>query len=181
VRNKKIQVGDRSGKRVVLGIDPSGSSRHMRVKVRCDCGDESVIGVHVFRATIGCKSCSPGGAKRMYGNRIMKPLKLYHTWIAMRRRCDLGGDLRNARWGGRGIVVCREWDESFVVFEKWALANGYEPGLSIDRINPDGNYEPSNCEFVTRSENSKRCRATYELTRRQSSDGWSSGLLAFGG
>lgn len=180
MRNKRIEVGDRYGIRVVTAIDPSGTSRHMRVQVRCDCGDESVIGAHVLRITKGCKACSPGGAKRMYGDKTMQTYKLYHTWIQMRRRCYAKNDPRSARWGGRGISVCAEWDQDFAAFEKWALAHGYKPGLSIDRIDSDGNYEPSNCEFVTRGENSRRCRAAYTFTRRQSEDGWSSGLLSFG-
>jgi hypothetical protein len=180
MNRNKIQVGDRSGSRIVTGIDPSGTSKHMRVFVRCDCGDESSVGAHVFRGTTACKACSPGGAKRKYGDRTMKPLKLYHTWIQMRRRCYAKQDPRSARWGGRGIIVCHEWDQSFAVFETWALANGYVPGLTIDRINPDGNYEPSNCEFVTRSVNSQRCRATYTFTRRQPFDSWSNGTLGFG-
>src|ERR1700761_5388983 len=113
MRRSKVEVGERSGKRVVLAIDPSGTSKHMRVRVRCDCGDESVIGVHVLRSTTACKGCSPGGAKRMYGDRTMKNLKLYHTWIQMRRRCYAKDDPRSARWGGRGIIVCHEWDQSF--------------------------------------------------------------------
>ncbi len=179
-RNQRIQVGDRSGSRIVTAIDPTGTSKHMRVFVRCDCGHETSIGAHVFRATASCKACSPGGAKRKYGDRVMKPLKLYHTWIAMRRRCDLGGDPRNAWWGGRGISVCAEWDQSFPVFEEWALANGYKPGLTIDRIKTSGNYEPSNCEFVTRAENSRRMRAAYSLVPREPTDAFGAAILSFG-
>jgi hypothetical protein len=177
---KRVTIGERVGSRVVLTIDPSGTAKHMRVRVRCDCGDEAVIGVQTFRATIACKACSPGGAKRKYGNRTMQSLKLYHTWIAMRRRCYAIDDPRSARWGGRGIRVCAEWDQNFLAFEEWAIANGYQPGMSIDRINPDGNYEPSNCEFVTRQENSRRCMASYRLLRRETTHANVNGLLGFG-
>lgn len=182
MNNKRIQVGDRSGKRVVLAIDPSGTLRRMKVRIRCECGYEAVTGAHTFRATTACKGCNRGGAKRKYGDRTMQTTKIYHSWIAMRRRCDPTVDgARNARWAGRGITVCREWQHSFAAFEKWALANGYRPGLSIDRIDPDGNYEPSNCEWVTRGENSRRCRAGYIFVPRQSPDaGISDGILSFG-
>jgi hypothetical protein len=64
------------------------------------------------------------------------------------------------RYGGAGIGVCKEW-MSFKAFESWALSNGYSGDLTIDRINPDGNYEPGNCQWLTLQENSgKRRRRT---------------------
>lgn len=95
----------------------------------------------------------------------MQPNRLYHAWIQMRRRCNIEiTDGRNDRWAHRGIRVCEEWENSFETFEKWSLANGYLPGLSLDRYpDNDGNYEPSNCEWTTRSINSKRARALYDF------------------
>ena len=142
---KRIQIGERCGRRVVMGIDPSGTSRHMKLVAKCDCGTEQVISATTFRQTVSCKKCSTRPYRRKYGDKTMKTYKLYHTWIQMRRRCYAKDDPRSARWGGRGIVVCPEWDQDFAAFENWALAHGYEPGLSIDRVNSDGNYEPANC------------------------------------
>lgn len=180
MKRNAIQVGERSGKRVVLAIDPSSTSRRRKVLTMCDCGTEQVVYGTTFRQAASCKKCSTRPYKRKYGDRTMKTHKLYHTWIQMRRRCYAKDDRRSARWGGRGIIVCPEWDNSFVAFETWALAHGYEPGLSIDRVDQDGNYEPSNCEFVTRGENSRRCRASYTFTRRVSVDSLVNGLLGFG-
>ena len=74
----------------------------------------------------------------------------------MRARCQ-DKNAHNYRWyGGRGIKVCDEWNSSFRTFEDWALANGYKKGLTIDRINNDGDYEPSNCRWITNSENRLR-------------------------
>lgn len=62
------------------------------------------------------------------------------------------------RYGGRGIKVCDEWINDFAAFRTWALANGYKTGLTIDRIDNDGNYTPENCQWLTLSENSKKVR-----------------------
>ncbi len=68
----------------------------------------------------------------------------------MRRRCRLPSDPGYQYYGGRGIRVCKAWDESFVAFRDWALANGYRDDLEIDRKETNGNYEPDNCRWATR-------------------------------
>jgi hypothetical protein len=62
-------------------------------------------------------------------------------------------------YGGRGIVVCKEWEDDYSAFRDWAIANGYSEGLQIDRKNNNKGYSPENCRFVTRSQNNKNRRA----------------------
>ncbi len=81
--------------------------------------------------------------------------KIYMRWATMKRRCFNPSCDKWEYYGGRGITVCSEWKNSFMAFEKWAMENGYSDGLELDRINRDGNYEPSNVRFVTRTENSQ--------------------------
>ena len=81
----------------------------------------------------------------------MKNTKLYSIWNQMRNRCNNPNDASYNRYGGKGISVCEEWSD-FRNFYPWAFSAGYTDGLTIDRINPKGNYEPSNCRWITIAE-----------------------------
>lgn len=74
---------------------------------------------------------------------------IYNTWKGMRHRCRSTTNRFYRNYGGRGIDVCDEWYDSFFSFCEWAQLNGWEKGLSLDRINNDGNYEPMNCRWTT--------------------------------
>lgn len=84
--------------------------------------------------------------------------KLYAVHAMIKQRCTNRNHPQFKDWGGRGITYCTEW-EDFLVFYKWATQNGYAEGLQIDREDNDGNYEPSNCRFVTPKVNmsNRRC------------------------
>lgn len=75
----------------------------------------------------------------------------------MRARCQCESNPNYFRYGGRGINVCAEW-EDFEVFHAWALANGYEAHLTIDRSDVNGNYEPGNCRWITRAAQNRNRR-----------------------
>ena len=77
--------------------------------------------------------------------------KLYYVWRQMKARCSSPGNKDYKRYGFYGIKVCDEWLD-YRIFRQWANDNGYAEGLTIDRIQNDGNYEPNNCRFATRSE-----------------------------
>lgn len=88
----------------------------------------------------------------------MSQTRLYRAWDSMKARCYRKTTAPYKNYGDRGIIVCEEWRESFIAFRDWALANGYVEGLSLDRIDPNGNYEPKNCRWVTMKvqENNRR-------------------------
>ena len=79
----------------------------------------------------------------------MRKSRLYRIWALMKSRCNNIKSSDYKDYGGRGINVCDEWLE-FVPFMNWALANGYADDLTLDRKNNDGNYDPGNCQWITR-------------------------------
>ena len=83
----------------------------------------------------------------------MSRTRLYQIWADMKGRCQCETNRFYHRYGGRGITVCEEW-KTFPPFMEWAVTHGYRDDLTIDRIDNDGNYTPSNCKFSTQHEQS---------------------------
>ena len=90
---------------------------------------------------------------------------LYRVWAGMKYRCKNLNSPRTEYWGDRGIRVCDEWNNNFISFYNWATNNGYKPGLTLDRINNDGNYEPLNCRFTTWSKQNSNKRKYQAMPR----------------
>ena len=128
---------------------------------QCSCGTVRSVSGYVLRSgrstSCGCHSrdfmrSSP--IATTHGLKKQNP-RLYRTWQNMLNRCRNPNLERYRSYGGRRISVCKEWHD-FPTFYKWAMANGYTDELSIDRIDVDGNYEPSNCQWITLEENNRK-------------------------
>ena len=104
--------------------------------------------------------------------------RLYGIYYKMIRRCTNEKDVRFKNYGGKGIKICEEWinpDNGWLNFRQWSYANGYRDDLSIDRINVDGNYEPSNCRWVdiiTQANNTTRNNYVTINGRTQTATQW---------
>ena len=108
-----------------------------------------------------------------------KGTRLYDIWCGMKSRCYNKNDSHYCRWGGRGIIICSEWLLDFSNFRNWAYKNGYAENLTIDRINNDGNYEPSNCRWITLAEQNNNQRTNRMITykgKTQNMKQWSKEL-----
>lgn len=102
-----------------------------------------------------------------YGNKYgvthgLSDTRIYKIWSNMKSRCYNPNAERYERYGGRGITVCDKWREDFLSFYQWAMSNGYESGLSLERKDIDQGYSPENCCWITKGEQSlNTCRSHY--------------------
>lgn len=87
-------------------------------------------------------------------------LPIYTKWCGMVGRCHSTNNTNYPKYGGRGISVCPQWRHNYEAFKQWALNNGYQDNLQLDRIDNEGNYEPANCRFVSLQENLKNRRCS---------------------
>lgn len=144
------------GRLTVLAQGDTSNDGRIKWWCLCECGELAHIDGSHIRAgkttSCGCYQKIAGMKNKRHGD---SKTRLHKIWQKMRYRCNNQKSNRYYCYGGKGVTICSSWD-IFENFRDWALSNGYSDNLTIDRINSDGNYEPSNCEWVTRSENNKR-------------------------
>lgn len=127
----------------------------------CDCHNKTRKIVDKYGLISGhSKSC--GCIRRKTHG--MAHTKFYQQYYGMIKRCELETHKEYADYGGRGIKVCKEWRNNFQLFYDWAMQNGYKDGLTIERIDVNGNYEPTNCKWITLEKQMNNKRNNIVLT-----------------
>lgn len=158
-------LGQTFGRLVVIEKAPSlkGQPRWL---CRCVCGQQKAVHASALRKG-QTKSCGCLNAEnRPHNTRThgLRKTALYAVWNDMKRRCHSPSHHAFEHYGARGISVCEQWRGSYEAFYLWAHSNGYQEGLSIDRIDNDQGYQPGNCRFVPMIEQSKNRRNVRTFT-----------------
>jgi len=164
----KDLTGQTFGRLKVIKRDGSNSAKKATWLCQCKCGNTVIVVGYKLRRTdtqsCGClrREKIKEGANTSHGfSRHGRRHSLYACWQSMKKRCTNPTDSGYINYGGRGIKVCDQWMQSFENFRDDMLPTWREK-LELDRINNDGNYEPTNCKWSTRSENGKNRRVKAE-------------------
>lgn len=156
-----LEVGKTYGRLTVLENLPSVDGKSM-CRCRCSCGKEVVKrSVHVKNGlTKSCGCLYLDHARNMNRKHGCYKERLYATWLAMLNRCRWPGHPSYKNYGARGIRVCKAWEKDYRKFRAWAMSHGYRDDLTIERIDNDGNYTPSNCTWVDHASQARNLRKT---------------------
>ena len=130
--------------------------------IECDCEFETQISTVKHKGYARCRLCSNKANSIRHG---YSRTKLYQVYQSLKSRCTDINKINYKDYGGRGIKICDEWKNDFLIFRTWALENGYKEGLSIDRIDNDGNYEPINCRWVTKEIQTRNTRLIHKRNK----------------
>ncbi len=157
-------IGKRFGRLVVAERSTNDKDGNARWTCICDCGNNTTVLAKSLRGgrTRSCGCLLSESSKTRMTELLTKHgrsgTKLYCVYRSMIERCTKPQHKSFHNYGARGISVCDEWTNDRIAFFEWAVDNGYREGLTLDRIDNDGNYEPSNCRWVTQKENSNNTR-----------------------
>lgn len=152
----KDLTGQHFGRLTALeSLPPHGKNSSRLWLCECECGEIAIVrGTDLTNGhTMSC-----GCYRKMKKAVPMSELRLHRIWSNMKQRCANPNKRDFKYYGARGISVCEEWRQDFWNFYHWAMLNGYKDGLTIERVDYDGNYEPSNCKWIKATEQQRNMR-----------------------
>lgn len=168
MKASEIQIGDRFGKLKVIEL-PNKKNKEGKPLAVCECSCGNIVEIIKYKLVQKYKPVQSCGCLRLEkvherktrhgesgGAIIGKRNRLYRIWSNMKSRCYNHRVRSYADYGAKGIIVCDEWLNSYEDFRDWALSNGYQDNLTIDRIESNKNYCPENCRWITLRDNSVR-------------------------
>lgn len=165
IKYDKSYIGKRYGRLTVIDVKDKCVRKF---KCSCDCGNIYYAVPHDLEDG-SVKSC--GCLKDDISENAVSSDRLYKVWQSMKERCFNKSSKHYRNYGGRGISICEQWTNDYLSFKRWAYSNGYDENApfgecTIDRINVNGNYEPSNCRWITNAEQQKNKRPSSEWKKR---------------
>lgn len=153
-----MHIGFDNGFFKVLSFHGRDKNRSILWDCECKCGKHSILSsVNLRRSDTKSCGCSRKGKNKNIKHTTTHGLSnhpIYKTYHSMKDRCNSTRDARFYK--DKGIKVCKEWNDDFLTFFRWSSLNGWKKGLTLDRKDNSKGYSPENCQFITRSENSKK-------------------------
>lgn len=163
MRRYKDITGQKFGRLIAIKYLHNSNTGKAVWLCKCECGNviEAISGNLCSGKTNSCGCYKKDMHPIEHG---MSNTRLHKIWQNMKTRCYNDNYVQYKDYGGRGIKVCTDWKDSFKEFYNWAIDNGYNDTLTIDRIDNNGNYEPSNCRWTTRRQQNRNQRTTRLIT-----------------
>lgn len=165
-----LKSGEKFNKLTVIELDhitsklrKNGQTSNIEYyKCQCECGNIVLVQKACLKnnhvQSCGCLNLANHTKHNGKGTR------LYRIWVGIKTRCNNPNSDAYMNYGGRGIKICDEWMQDFTKFRNWANLAGYKNDLSIDRIDNNGNYEPTNCRWVKTKEQNNNRRTNHYIT-----------------